>query len=777
MPAEPSDAICFRTRSGYSSDGSAPVRKLVRQAACLGYRAITLTDRTVVKGVSALRQEAEHYDLKPIFGVELKVRVNDPDCSVERPEDHGDWLTLLAETDSGLGSLFRLSSQAASLAPEIPITLSRMNRDVIVIAGGDNSRLYELVARQQIRLARRYLTLLIDLFGHSHVYVGLPFPSTTNRPVIEAMVGLAGEKELPLVCGHLARYTHPEEYSGHQALQQWKTGERPAAGSGHENFLPSPRQIEDAFGDWPQVIDCGGELIDRCNATLWPGSIAPFEFRTNTEESAPGLLRRLVLDGVNSLYLPDKIESARSRAESELSVIEDRGLTESLLTVWDLVEFARNRGIDLGPGRGAMPGSIVCFALGITQPDPLEHDLLFSRFVGSFKSALALDVPVTRRQELIDYLKRRHGSESVMPVTNFQHARPPRAIEIAAATYFCDGGMTHDITDLLPPPNLGRHRPLSESVESGTELRQIMDHKPVVADIMRTALQVEGSPDQEFPNSVTVALADPDSEIPVPVQSIDLHSKTPSFTSIQRGQTTTQVERHDLDRLGVATLDLVRLRDLAQLSTACQLVRENHDVQIDLKYLPLDDAATFELFRRVDTEGVFAFNHNLTGRALLEIQPTEFNDLVAIHSLCRPGADQVIPEYAKRKHDPATVKYRDERLRPITESTYGLLLYQEQVMRIAMEFADFSAEEADDFRKALGKRKRKDVLRMKEQFLDQTPSEDSLGLDLWDFCEQATDYTFNKAHAVSYAMLSYRSAWLKTHFPDEFEIAMRNVIV
>lgn len=772
-------AACLRVHSEFSPDGSATIRELTERAAELGYTALALTDVSVMTGAFDLQREARRVGIKPIFGLDLPIWAVDPRSFVEDPEIRQDVITLLAENNIGMRQLFSLSTEAASLPAGTALTLSRLAasfRGLTAIVPGANSQLSRLL-NVEGSAAGDYLDMLSNALGSEHLHVGIPTPASPAGETVKELARLAKARSLKIVSGNTVRFPRPQDFAAHQAFLRLKGIPIPPAHSG--SYMLDSEEIDRAFSEWPEVTEAEGELVERCEAEFPLGSNLLPTFSTEAGETDSQMLRRLAAEGLKGRYGDPAPTEATERLETELRAIEQTTSSSYFLIVRDFVRYAKENNIIVGPGRGSAAGSIVCYSLGITELDPIEHGLTFERFLRPDRPRMPdidVDVSVRGRDQIILYLIEKYGSDAVAQIATFQRITPRQAIRIAASDLDYGADVGERIAAMVPDPIMGRWPALAECLREGEPLREAVDSGHDAARIVDLARGLERTISYSTVHAAAVVIAEGNLEEHVPRQVLVTAGSTEQPVRQSVTRQVTQFPMDQIEELGLLKLDVLCLRSLDLIGDTVQLVNGSGDVDLEIDEIPLDDEATFDLFTRGDLAGVFQFESRNMLEATRLVKPTEFDDLTALLSICRPGAQAQLSTYAKGKAEPDSVEYRDPRLREIFGSTYGCFVYQEQVMAMCKEMAGFSLSEANEFRILIGRRQRNARFReLNAGFLrglaatqtDQAVIE-FLESEVWE----AAGYTFNKAHAASYALIAYRTAYLKANHPDEFEEAL-----
>jgi DNA polymerase III subunit alpha len=530
-----------------------------------------------------------------------------------------------------------------------------------------------------------------------------------------------------------------------------------------------------SFADLPEALASTVEIAERCDVSLELGGQLIPRFDTPNGEPERDYLRALVEEGLRSRYGDPVPAGATERADMELAVIDRMGFSAYFLIVWDFVRFAKSNGIAVGPGRGSAAGSIVAYSLQITDVDPLRYDLLFERFLNAERVSMPdidIDFSVRGRERVIRYVTDKYGADRVAQIITFGKMFPRAATRDAARVLGHEYAVGDRLAKLIPDPQQGRPPSFAECLQPGAELAAEVARDPTAKQIVDLAQGLEGIVRNASIHAAAVVIADRPLTDIVPLQVADAGA---GEDGVKVYRTVTQYSMKPIEEIGLLKMDFLGLRNLDVIEDALDIVERSTGTRPDMTTLPLDDAETYEMMARGDAVGVFQFESEGMREALRKVQPTEFEDLVALVSLYRPGAMDQIPTYARGKRNPEAVAFVDERLRPITESTKGVILYQEQAMQIAKALAGFSGPKADDLRKAIGKKNREAMAKLKPEFVEgcraSGTAEDVIEW-LWATNERSADYSFNKSHAACYALIAYRTAWLKANYPAEYMAAL-----
>jgi DNA polymerase III subunit alpha len=780
-------AVHLHVHSEYSLlDGANKIDAMAARAAELGMPALGLTDHGVMNGAVELYQACGTHGIKPLIGVESYL-VGDIAEIKTKTRWERNHLTLLAANNQGLKNLVQLSSAgflegfARGKANVDLAMLERYSEGVIALTGCLQSRFCRRLVEERPDEARAHADDLLNIFGSDNVYFelqvnGIPEQDKAN----EGIERIARELGKPLVGTADVHYLRREDYDNHAALlcvQTKSTLENPKMSfDTNEFYLKSPEEMAESFARWPEALPNSLEVAQRCDVEMTLGELLLPRFPTPDGSEPEEMLRRVVNEGLRGRYGDPPPAAAVERLEYELGVIEEMGFPSYFLIVWDFVRYAKENGIAVGPGRGSAAGSIVAYSLGITDLDPLDNDLLFERFLNPARKSMPdidIDFSVRGRERVIRYVAEKYGRESVAQIITFGKMAPRAATRDAARVLGFDYGTGDRVAKLIPEPIMGRSPSFDECLGEGADLRKAYDSEPDTRQIVDTARGLEGIVRNHSIHAAAVVIADRPLQEVVPLQLAE--DRSGAKDGERSYKIVTQYSMGPVEEIGLLKMDFLGLRNLDVIEDAVAIIERSTGRRIDVEELPLDDETTFEMLARGDSVGVFQLESEGMREALRKVRPSAFEDIVALVSLYRPGAMRYIDDYARGKRDPETVRYEDERLRPITEATYGCCIYQEQLMEISKQIGGFSGAEADDLRKAIGKKKRDLMATMKDKFLAgaaASATDRRVADELWGLMTAAADYSFNKSHAACYALIAYRTAYLKANFPAEYMAAV-----
>src|SRR5437763_5469636 len=625
--------------------------------------------------------------------------------------------TLLAGDDAGYRNLVKLCSGGFLEGlrrgkPTVDMALlERYSEGVIALTGCLASRFCQRLLEDRKQEARSHADDLLGVYGAQNVYFevqknGLPAQEKCNEGIVSIAAELGGR----LVGTGDVHYLRREDYDHHTALLCVQTKSTISAPKltfeTNEFYLRDDEQMAAAFAQWPEAIANTLEIAERCSVERELGKQLIPNCPTPDGSSERESLRARVREGLRARYGDPPPAEAVERMEMELGVIDRMGFNAYFLIVWDFVNWAKDNGIAVGPGRGSAAGSLVAYCLRITDLDPLRHDLLFERFLNPERVSMPdidIDFSVRGREQVMRYVVSKYGRDAVAQIVTFGKMFPRAATRDAARVLGHDYGVGDRLAKLIPDPQQGRPPSFEDCLKPGSELKAAYDSDATAKQIVDVAKGLEGIVRNSSIHAAAVVIADRPLTDIVPLQLADAGTGADG-EKVYR--TVTQFSMKPIEEIGLLKMDFLGLRNLDVIEDALDIIERSTGARPDMARLPLDDERTYEMLARGDSVGVFQFESEGMQEALKKVKPTEFHDLVALNALYRPGAMDQIGVYARGKKDPESVQFPDERLRPILESTKGVILYQEQAMQIAKTIAGFSGAKADDLRKAIGKKNR-----------------------------------------------------------------------
>src|SRR4051794_14618650 len=782
----PSPAVHLHVHSEYSLlDGACGIDALAKRAAELGQPALGLTDHGVMNGALEFYKACRKNGIKPILGFEAYLVDDVADDAIKFERNH---LTLLAQNDTGFRNLVKLSSKGFLEGlrrgkPNVdPRLLAEHSEGVIALTGCLASRFCRRLVDDNPAEARAHADDLIQIFGPEDVYFELQVNGIADQDKAnEGIARIAREVGRPVVGTADVHYLTRDDHANHSALLCVQTkstlAEPKMKFDTNEFYLKDNDEMASAFAPWPEAIPTSLEIAERCNVEIETGGQLIPKYPTPDGSDEETYLRALAARGLRERYGDPPPAEAVERLEMELDVIVKMGFAAYFLIVWDFIKYAKDNGIAVGPGRGSAAGSIVSYCLRITDVDPLAYDLLFERFLNAERVSMPdidIDFSVKGRDQVMRYVQDKYGKESVAQIITFGRMFPRAATRDAARVLGYDYGAGDRLAKMIPDPIMGRAPSFDDCLKPGEELSTAYSSDPQAKQIVDVARGLEGIVRNASIHAAAVVISDRPLTDIVPLQLADDRGEV-TEDGQRNYRTVTQYSMKPVEELGLLKMDFLGLRNLDVIESALDIIERSTGERPDMSTLPLDDAKTYEMLARGDSIGVFQFESDGMREALRKVRPTELEDLVALVALYRPGAMRYIDTYARNKRMPEQITYLDERLRPITESTYSVILYQEQSMQIAKQLAGFTGPQADDLRKAIGKKNREAMAKLKPMFIEgarASGTTEAVIQELWSVNEAAADYSFNKAHAACYALISYRTAWLKANYPAEYMAAL-----
>ncbi|MGI9183624.1 MAG: DNA polymerase III subunit alpha [Solirubrobacteraceae bacterium] len=742
-------------------DGACKIEALAARAAAFDQPALGLTDHGVMNGSVELFTACRTHGIKPIVGCEVYV----VDDHTRRGPGRFDrfHLTLLAENATGYRNLVKLSSAGFLEGyqrgkPGVDMEqLAAHGEGIIALSGCLASRFCQHLIEGRPDGARAHAHDLMGAFGADNVYFevqknGLAVQDQCNQEIVR----IARELGRPLVGTGDVHYLGREDYHHHAALLCVQTkstlSEPKISFETNEFYLRSSEEMADSFAQWPEAIASTLEIAERCDLELELDRQLIPSYRTPDGSSEREYLRQMVMAGLRHRYGDPIPAEALKRADYELGVIDRMGFNAYFLIVWDFVKYAKDSGIAVGPGRGSAAGSIVAYSLTVTDLDPLRYDLLFERFLNPERVSMPdidIDFSVRGRERVIRYVTDKYGKESVAQIVTFGKMFPRAATRDAARVLGHDYGAGDRLAKLIPDPIMGRAPSFQECLRPGQPLRLEVDRDGTAKQIVDVAQGLEGIVRNSSIHAAAVVIADRPLTDIVPLQIADA-GVDENGDRIFR--TVTQFSMKPVEQLGLLKMDFLGLRNLDVIEDALDIIERSTGERPNMTTLPLDDAKTYEMMARGDSVGVFQFESEGMRETLKKVRPTELEHLIALNALYRPGPMEQIPAYTRGTQDPENVTYADARLRPILESTHGVVVYQEQAMQISKEIAGFSGAKADDLRKAIGKKNREAMAKLKPKFFAgcrASGTGESVIEWLWTANERSADYSFNKCASGS----------------------------
>jgi DNA polymerase III subunit alpha len=766
-------------------DGASKIDQLFDKVAADGQPGVAITDHGVLFGLADFFRTGESRGVKPILGSELYQAIgsrHDQQLGGSDGRQRYFHLTTLAADDSGYRNLVKLSTKAYLdgywYKPRVDKDLlAQHSEGMVVLSGCLGSEVNQALLKDDEAAAKQVLSDFKDIYTAERFFVELQDHGIEEQkrtwPLLEK---LAGQLDLRTVITNDSHYTHAEDAEAHDVLLCIQTGSKISdtdrfTFSGDQFYVKTAREIREEFHQYRSALDATLDIAEMCSARMEFGLDLLPAFPCPDGMSEAGFLRHKVWEGAKVRYGDPVPDAIAQRIEYELSVIEQMGFPAYFLIVADLCEYARGAGIRVGPGRGSAGGSVVAFCTDITRVDPIKHGLIFERFLNPARNEMPdidIDFDDRRRGEMIRYAASRYGDDHVAQVVTFGTIKAKSAIRDAARVLDEPFSVGDTLCKMMPPPAQGKEWPLEKAYELSHELRDSRKD-PTYRKVLETAEKLEGLKRQHGIHAAAVIIGgQPLAEI-VPLLRTD------------NGEIVTQYEMGAAEAIGLLKMDFLGLRNLTVLSDAERHVKANRGVDIDLDdpavLGEMDDPTTYEMLSTGFTLGVFQLDSTGMQALVRKLKPTRFEDISALLALYRPGPlsmDMHIA-YADRKNGQEAVSFDHPDLEAVLGESYGVLVYQEQIMKIATDMAGFTMSDADGLRKAVGKKKRDLMESFKDQFVKggaDNGYDRGLMTSLWGLIEKFAEYGFNKSHTVAYGVVSYQTAYLKAHYPVEYMAAL-----
>ena len=792
-------------------DGAARIGDVVTSAVKDGQPAMGITDHGNMYGVLDFYKECRNQGVKPIIGSELYMaherrderlqlrgaRMDDSGGEAEGGKKPYYHLTTLVENATGYKNLIQLSSRAFMEGyyrkPKVDWEiLAEHSEGLIVTTGCLGGHVLQAMMNQGYEAACERAGRLLDIFGRDHLFVelqdhGIPEQHRTNPELVR----LAKRLRLPLLATNDSHYVHQSDAVAHDALLCVQTGSLMSDPDrfrfhGDHHYLKTAQEMRYLFREVESACDNSLWIAERCDLEIEFGKplLPNFPLPEGFADDA-AYLEHLTFEGARERWGQDLPEEAVERLAYELKVIGDMGFSSYFLIVWDLIKHARDAGIRVGPGRGSAAGCAVAYTLQITDLDPIKYDLLFERFLNPSRISMPdidMDFDSRYRDEMIRYAAERYGRDRVAQIVTFSTIKARAAVRDAARVLGKPYIVGDKVAKAMPPLVMGRDTPLYACLDEhpkfvdgykmAADIRQMYAEDPDAREVIEVARGLEGLRRQDGIHAAAVVITkDPLTDY-LPIQRKPEAGKDPEESPV-----VTQYEMHGVEELGLLKMDFLGLRNLDVISDTLELIRATRGVEVDIDNIHLDDQPTYDLLARGDSIGVFQLESTPMRALMRSLAPTEFEDVAALVALYRPGpmAANMHNDYADRKNGRKPVEYLHPDAQEVLGDTYALMVYQESMMRIAQKFAGYSLAEADNLRKACGKKNKELIAKERVKFTDgceATGYGADLGTAWFDIIEPFADYAFNKSHAYGYGFISYQTAYLKANYPAEYLAAL-----
>lgn len=758
-------------------DGSTRISLLPKRVKELNMNAVALTDHGNMYGAIAFYKACKDEGIKPILGCE--VYISKKDLSIKDKSNERYHLILLAENNEGFKNIMKIVSigfvDGYYYKPRIDKkVLKKYSKGIIATSACLGGEVQKLILNRDIEAAKKSALEYRGIFGENNFFLelqdhGMPEQARVNRELIN----LSKELEIPLTVSNDVHYLNKDDAKSHDVLLCIQTGktvndENRMKFPSDEFYLKSPDEMAALFPENKDALENTVEIANRCNVDIKFHDLHLPDFSVPSEYTHEEYLKKLAVEGMYNRY-ENVTDEIKNRFEFEFNTIRDMGYIDYFLIVWDFIRYARKHEIQVGPGRGSAAGSVISFCLGITDVDPLKFDLLFERFLNPERVSMPdidIDFCYERREEVIEYVNRKYGDSHVAQIATFGTMAARNAIRDVGRALDMSYAKVDYIAKQIPQ---ALNMTIEKALEISESFKSIYEKEDDSKELIDMAIKLEGLPRHTSTHAAGVVISKDELTEYVPLTRNDKIIAT-------------QFNMIELEELGLLKMDFLGLRTLTVIRDAINLIEENYGKKISFEKFDYNDPDVLKMFARADTLGVFQFESSGMRAFLKELKPDEFSDLVAANALFRPGPMKQIPKFVGSKHDKSKISYLHPKLEPILKSTYGCIVYQEQVMQIVQQIGGYSLGRADIVRRAISKKKMKVMEEERKNFIYGNVEEEVSGAiangvdektanEIYDLIIDFADYAFNKSHSVAYSVVAYRTAWLKYYYPREFMAA------
>lgn len=751
-------------------DGLSKIDDLLSYVKNSGMDSVALTDHGVIYGAVEFCKKAKAKGIKPIIGCEMYMAFEG--MHQERPniDDKKYHLVLLVKNEVGYKNLVKLITKAHLegfyYKPRIDEELlTKHSEGLIALSACIQGKIPRQILSGKLEEAEKQALKYQEIFGPGNFYLELQFhPNIPEQEKAnKAIISLSQKLNIPLVATNDSHYLKPEDAEAQDILMLINTGADPKdperlTMKGEDFSLKTPEQMIKDFKDIPQAIENTQKIVEQCQFDFKLGQTKLPYFPLPEGKTADGYLKELCEQRLTTRY-PQPTKEILDRLEYELKAIEKTGFASYFLIVQDFVNWAKQNRIVVGPGRGSAAGSLAAYVLNITNVDPLKYNLLFERFLNPERISLPdidLDFTDRRRDEVIKYVAQKYGDAHVAQIITFGTMAARGVIRDVGRALEYPYSECDRIAKLIP---FGLS--LDQTISGVEEFRKEYLENPRIKRLVDFAKKLEGCARHASTHACGVVISKDPLDNIVPLQH-----PTQNDQNI-----VTQYEMHSIEDLGLLKMDFLGLKNLTIIEDTLARIYKVQNKSINIENIPLDDKATFRLFQKAETVSIFQLESDGMRRYLKELKPNNLEDIIAMVALYRPGPMQFIPEYIEGKHGKKQIEYMHPKLEPILKTTYGVCVYQEQVMQIARDLSGFSLSEADVLRKAIGKKIKELLMAQKQKFIEGAKKnniDERIAQKIWHWFEPFAQYSFNKSHAACYALIAYQTAYLKAHYPTEF---------
>ncbi len=766
-------------------DGLGKIDDVINRAKELGMNSLAITDHGTMYGVLEFYDKAKKAGINPVIGCEFYVAPNGLENKQPRVDEERFHLILLAENNEGYKNLMKLVTEAHLKGfyykPRIDLeTLKKYSKGLIGMSACVQGQVPSLVIAGKYEEAKRKALEYQEILGKGNFFLEIQdLPSLPIQKIAnEGLIKISKETGIPLTASADIHYVYPEDSEVQDILLCLQTNrkindENRMTMKGLQLHLKSTDEMYESFGHIPEALENTQKIADRCHVEIEFGNIKLPHFEVPEGHDADSYLLELCKKGIKRVYKEDEYtKKHQERLEYELGVISKMGFSSYFLIVQDFMNWAKDQGIVVGPGRGSAAGSFVAYLTGITNLDPIEYKLLFERFLNPDRISMPdvdADFADHRRDEVLAYVRKKYGNDHVAQIITFGTMAARAAIRDVGRVLDIEYTYCDKLSKMVP-----MFTNLNDALENSTELLNEYNTNENAKAIIDSAKKLEGVARHASVHACGVVITDKPITEYSPLQYIT--GKEGQSKGIVTQYSSSSKSSY-VEKIGLLKMDFLGLRNLTIIENALKIIKKTVGNEIDIDNLPLDDGKTYRLLQHGDTTGVFQLESSGMKRYLKKLKPTVFEDLIAMVALYRPGPMEWIPDFIDGKHGKIVVKYLHPKLKPILQNTYGVAVYQEQVMEIAREVAGFTPGEADVLRKAMGKKIHELIQEQKKKFVQgciDNNVDGNLGEKIFSFIEPFAGYGFNRSHAACYALIGYQTAYLKTHYPAQFMTALLN---
>lgn len=753
-------------------DGAGKIKDLVAKAKELGMPALAITDHGSMYGVIEFYKECKKQGIKPIIGCEVYLTLGSRFSKDGKKDENIYHLVLLAKDNQGYKNLMKLVTKGYTegfyYKPRIDMELLKSySEGLICLTGCLGGVIPQFLLQNDYERAKEHAEELVKIFGRENFYLEIQDHGLIEQKEVNTkLVRLGKELNIPLVVTNDIHYITREDSYSHDVLLCIQTSktideEDRMKFPNDEFYLKSREELEHLFFHLKEALDNTVTIAEKCHVEFDFNTTHLPQYPVPEGETVDSYLEKLCLQGLTLRY-QEITPMIKDRLTMELNVIKKMGYSGYFLIVWDFIRFAKENNILVGPGRGSAAGSLVAYSLGITNIDPLKYDLLFERFLNPERVTMPdidIDFCYERREEVINYVVEKYGEDKVAQIITFGTMAARAVVRDVGRAMGIPYSDVDKIAKLIP---MELNMTIEKALQMEPMLKQLYEEDSTIKELIDISLSLEGMPRHCSTHAAGVVISKEPLVEYVPLQVVD-------------NKAVTQFPMGTLEELGLLKMDFLGLRTLTIINNTVQIIKKTKGINIDMDKLSYDDPKTYKLLSEGKTLGVFQLESSGMRSVLKELKPTKFEEIIAVVALYRPGPMEQIPNFIKSKHGEIPITYPHEKLEDILKETYGIMVYQEQIMRVASELAGFTLGQSDILRRAIGKKKGDVLAQQRKLFIEGCLNN---GLDsgtaekIYDLIVKFADYGFNKSHAAAYAVLAYQTAYLKANFPTEFLAAL-----